>query len=560
MLAQVREKSKTTTCDCPACTGLVCMERPRFFAGQLLTEQELNDSQAYVLAKNRLHNRYLHGFGVVCGLQVSCHDCEGWVTVHPGYALDQCGNDVLVCKPHDFDLIAAIRACKESKRRDRECDPWREPFRKQCDDVEEKWCVTIRYREQEAQPTAALVSTSASTCGCGRAKNGNGKCGCGNGHNGGTKTKLANACEPTRVIEGYELGVICEPECAKEDDDKRTSTEALVAALEELGLHVPLTELSGCLATFTGFLKRGQAVAALLESNPFGNRLTIYSDLCKIRKDLRNLLLNNPHLTCELQERLALVVIPSPPDTTAGLDTWVGQIGQAMDEMGAVLLAWLIDCICFAALPACPADPCEDRLILACVTVRGDKIARICHTDCRRYTLTPHNLISAVLNLFLDGVCCGDTLDFRGGLRGDVIGNVSRPASYVASRSRLYSRFASTDIFSTLFAAGEGVKTKPAAEYVGRSAAEVKAALETEGVSVELATASWTLGDAVRSNLARPLVPEGERLRLYVDKDSGNVIGVAPLSETDRLQRELVAANKRISKLEKQLKKLVGPE
>ena len=27
-------------CGCPACSDLTCMERPRFFAGQLLTEAE----------------------------------------------------------------------------------------------------------------------------------------------------------------------------------------------------------------------------------------------------------------------------------------------------------------------------------------------------------------------------------------------------------------------------------------------------------------------------------------------------------------------------------------
>ena len=73
----------------------------RFFAGQLLTESELNTEQAYVIAKNRLHNRYLHGWGVVCGLEVVCA-CEGFVHVKSGYAIDPCGNDIIVCKDTDF--------------------------------------------------------------------------------------------------------------------------------------------------------------------------------------------------------------------------------------------------------------------------------------------------------------------------------------------------------------------------------------------------------------------------------------------------------------------------
>src|SRR5512134_2333685 len=83
---------------CPACGGLECLCRPRFFAGQLLTEEDLNRLDHYIVAKQKLHNRYLHGWGVVCGLDVVCDDCgEGSVIVQPGYALSPCGEDVIVC-------------------------------------------------------------------------------------------------------------------------------------------------------------------------------------------------------------------------------------------------------------------------------------------------------------------------------------------------------------------------------------------------------------------------------------------------------------------------------
>src|SRR5712672_3146475 len=87
-----RNASATNTpanpCCCPACTGLQCLDRTRFFAGQLLTEADLNNDQSYWLAKSRLHNRYLHGWGVACGLQVVCGPCDGWVTIKTGYAID----------------------------------------------------------------------------------------------------------------------------------------------------------------------------------------------------------------------------------------------------------------------------------------------------------------------------------------------------------------------------------------------------------------------------------------------------------------------------------------
>jgi hypothetical protein len=66
--------------------------RPRFFAGQLLTEDDLSLLVDYVTAKSRLHNRSLSGPGVVCGLGVTCDPCGGGtVAVHPGHALDCCG-------------------------------------------------------------------------------------------------------------------------------------------------------------------------------------------------------------------------------------------------------------------------------------------------------------------------------------------------------------------------------------------------------------------------------------------------------------------------------------
>jgi hypothetical protein len=66
-------------CGCAACgSGIVpanlpatAFVRPNFFAGQLLTEDDLSALTAYTIAKDRLHNRHLFGAGVVCGLRVS---------------------------------------------------------------------------------------------------------------------------------------------------------------------------------------------------------------------------------------------------------------------------------------------------------------------------------------------------------------------------------------------------------------------------------------------------------------------------------------------------------
>ena len=84
--------------------------RPRFFAGQLLTEDDLSLLAAYVTQKNQLHNRYMYGKGVVCGLEVNTHPCgNGWIVVDPGFALDGCGNDIVVPCIVEIDINAMIR-------------------------------------------------------------------------------------------------------------------------------------------------------------------------------------------------------------------------------------------------------------------------------------------------------------------------------------------------------------------------------------------------------------------------------------------------------------------
>ena len=94
---------------CPDCGGLECLCRPRFFAGQLLSEQDLNRLDHYIVEKHKLHNRHLWGSGVVCGLEVKCAPCvSGFVTVTSGYALSPCGEDIVVCKSDMVDICALI--------------------------------------------------------------------------------------------------------------------------------------------------------------------------------------------------------------------------------------------------------------------------------------------------------------------------------------------------------------------------------------------------------------------------------------------------------------------
>src|SRR5205823_3343015 len=45
--------------------------RTRYFSGELLTAENLSQEQTYFLDRFRRQNRILHGWGVVCGLDVA---------------------------------------------------------------------------------------------------------------------------------------------------------------------------------------------------------------------------------------------------------------------------------------------------------------------------------------------------------------------------------------------------------------------------------------------------------------------------------------------------------
>jgi Family of unknown function (DUF6519) len=60
--------------------------------------------------KLRFHKKYLHGWGIVCDLQVRCggDDAGATVIVNRGYAIDCQGNDILLRQPATFDVLSNI--------------------------------------------------------------------------------------------------------------------------------------------------------------------------------------------------------------------------------------------------------------------------------------------------------------------------------------------------------------------------------------------------------------------------------------------------------------------
>lgn len=209
--------SSSLPCTCGGSCGGTCAicqgesyTRPRFFAGQLLTEDDLQQLNNYVVAKNRLHASHLFGSGVVCGLEVTCYPCGGGkVLVNPGYALDCCGNDIVVACPQELDINQMVRDLQRRMRGGFDCgDPCAEtttgttkspsgqptpgkagnaPAGKESEEGRkvsdcQKYCLYIDYCEQSTDPVAPYATDDP----------------CG-----------PTGCEATRTREGFRFELRC---------------------------------------------------------------------------------------------------------------------------------------------------------------------------------------------------------------------------------------------------------------------------------------------------------------------------------------------------------------
>lgn len=171
-MAQMTINGKTAhhaqpcACGCAPCEDeicrLECLVRPQFFCGQLLTDTDLTALLTWAQGKFRLA-RQRHGWGVVCGLDVRCdpkHPAS--VLVGPGYAVDCCGNDIVVCETRTFDLS---RACPVEECYDPSA-PAQERIEKgknqpASTDLQERLRsatqvdLYLRYKEEDDEPQAA---------------------------------------------------------------------------------------------------------------------------------------------------------------------------------------------------------------------------------------------------------------------------------------------------------------------------------------------------------------------------------------------------------------------
>ena len=134
--------------------GTAELERVHYFPRQLITADDMTVEQQYFRQRMRLHNRYLHGWGVVCGCDVRVPTKQNverpWlVEVSPGYVLTPQGDEIWIRDSITFDLAGDWR-----QPHDPCADVWPCPPReaKPADDKSESVHLAVRYLECDTKP------------------------------------------------------------------------------------------------------------------------------------------------------------------------------------------------------------------------------------------------------------------------------------------------------------------------------------------------------------------------------------------------------------------------
>ena len=385
-----RHKKTKDSCHCAdpkpggTCCDLICFERPNYFCGHLLTDTDLSTEQRYAIEKRKLHNRSLHGWGVVCGLRMTCDDeCCG-ILIDEGYALDDCGNDLIVCEPMRFDVIGKLRE-KGYLVGDAAYDPCKPP--EEQDDCEIRQCfyIAICYKEEPKDFTTPFVA--------------------------GCRPSLTE-CEPTRIREGVWFDVLNE-------------LPVKLSWMEELECR-----FKNCIKLFT----EGQFAKAL-NDNLNDIRIAVndqatadakwYELFCTLRGLLLLYLAKHPDkYNCMLDYDIRKIPFPEytnntsstapsssydPNDPASRSQTLTGNYGEDVGSAFCRLLELayqhVVSCILGELIFPCK-EPCEPAcVVLGTVEVIGDKVVHVCNCP-RSYVWSFGSFWEVLIATLLGSLAC----------------------------------------------------------------------------------------------------------------------------------------------------------
>ncbi len=392
------EQGGCCCCGPGSCDTLQCLCRPRFFAGQLLTEQDLQRLDQYIVAKDRLHNRHLHGTGVVCGLEVVCNPCDDTVTVRAGYALGPCGEDIVVCQDTRVDVGDLIRQQRQAQAKVDDCRPFGDRPTDDCEEARQPWVLAICYDERPSRgvtslrPPSTCSSGCIGVCTCGGGGGAGSGCSCGSGSSGSMGASSSSACscgttrtrpqpaqcEPTLTCEGYRFVVrkLAPRVSMGTGRDVLSSASGGLSAAAGLAGSELGDRVNSCMLNLV-------ARITALPKDPEPEALVVFC--CELKADLRDIIDTGNVHDCLIGARLSDIVCPDTSDPAVQV-----KAVAAITALLQVAIDLFRDCLCSALLPPCPTDSPDDCVPLATLTVRTAdlRVLDICNWSSRRFAVT----------------------------------------------------------------------------------------------------------------------------------------------------------------------------
>jgi hypothetical protein len=382
---------------CPVCEGLECLCRPRFFPGQLLTDDDLNRLQRYIVGKNKLHNRYLHGWGVACGLEVVCDPCKSTnVIVRTGYALSPCGDDIAVCKDQSVNVCELIQQCRDT--RESECDPPYQAAPSECREGSAQWVLAICYDENPSRGVTALTrstdSACCSSCGCG----GSSSCGCQTGDAKKAKTTTSSRksykpqCEPTQICEGYRFIAYKLPRTI--DDNMRDYAGGVRQYGMLAWMYANRAKFGPLLESVLCCVMRAMELRAQVRENreARASALDVYLEYVDaLREFTRDFALRRCDFVHKVNELSDDAVRYSRSFEGRPLNE--GDVKEVELRLLVLDKTWsdiIAECFCSALLPGCPEPAVSNCVPLGVVTVKGRdcSVVSICNWEQRKLLIT----------------------------------------------------------------------------------------------------------------------------------------------------------------------------
>jgi hypothetical protein len=357
------------------CCDLVCFERPRYFCGHLLTDADLSKEQRYVIEKQKLYHRTLHGYGVVCGLRLTCDcHCKGNIIIGEGYAIDNCGHDLVVCESLSFDVIGALRRkgwLIESVPPD-PCRPKKD--QPECN-VRQCFYVTACYQEEETDFTTPFIA------GC---------------------RPSVTECEATRVRESVRFDLLNElPRKQNPLCDMQEKIEACWKLFREGPFAKAITDF-------------GEMLKEVLAGNADTDNHKKYLELfCLLRGYLLLYLNKHPDLyNCIIEEDIRNLIFPDKPGDIrdpagklTGEQNYRNEVRDIFCRLLNLAYRHVIDCVLGECAFPC-AEPCEAScVVLGTVEVEYGRVVRICNYP-RDYVWSFASFFQVLVPTIYGGLAC----------------------------------------------------------------------------------------------------------------------------------------------------------